>query len=671
MSNKSEDQKLEENYYLLKNFKIDDIEKPQIILRKLNSATGHDLDRDDLFVITLDMTNPAENIAQMLPADFGWALNGLKKFKTSYQKMLTDQYERIHLEGIALKDSYIVIENIAPKENSNANTDSSYAGGCTEINGRPCIVLVSDKIKDTTFLHEAVHHSDLMLGGTPFSDLPIYQTIIMMIDAQILSSKDKTVQSLRKVNTLYKPGQLYVEGLAWISEMPMADLYQEKNHLGQNLKILHTTYTKALLEKKPAEVDCFEYFKPAAQLQQLLDEYNKNAQKITNNRKRILKQQQDFTNDLLKFRKDIGSIDRTGLGAQQLPIGTEDFCQSCGFQSLIPAVSAYYKATSLFEETKADYGAVLSTLDKLQSNISQKDLTDPSAAGKDFLTSYFYMQLAENWPNEAKDLLVLADLPTSLKQKNPYEVRTKVYEGMNKDLSMMMLAYQTGCSKQDCELAMRLKTTPNNVKSTRQAVDREFDSMDNLTQKKDIVASLILDSELNPDEKEAKQSKVKAAIAMETFLTQAVSDPHIHGALSEDDLQTFEISKKILKDMRYLKTDESFDGLPLTSYKNFDLGIISELCRRAAGSFDQNSPKYIPNILKSRTQTGTAHAQALYELLSLRHACRTNIPRSLTLSSFRPDVDFYLKKLQRIKNKTNGNPPVNAAFFKKLKQKQH
>jgi len=180
MGSQSTKQKAAENYYLLQNYRIDDVQKPKVILRKLFNENSDDLNQDDLFVITLDMQNPNENIQKMLPADFAWALNGLKKFKDSYQKILADQTERVHLEGIAKQNSYLMIENIAPKENSNANDSSAYAGGCAELNGRPCIMLVADKIKGTTLLHESVHHSDLMLGGRPFSDLPIYQTIIMI-----------------------------------------------------------------------------------------------------------------------------------------------------------------------------------------------------------------------------------------------------------------------------------------------------------------------------------------------------------------------------------------------------------------------------------------------------------------------------------------------------------
>lgn len=664
-------QKAAENYYLLNNYKINNIEEPKVILRKLCNSASNDLNQDDLFVITLDMKNPDENIQKMLPAGFAWALDGLKKFKASYQKILADQTERVHLEGIAKQNSYLIIENIAPNENSNANDSSAYAGGCAELNGRPCIMLVADKISNTTLLHEAVHHSDLMLGGRPFSDLPIYQTIIMMIDAQISSSgsNNKTVQSLRKVNKLYKSGQLYVEGLAWISEMPMTDLYTEKNHLGQSLKLLHSAYTKALIENKPALLDCIEFFKPSAHLQPLLEEYNKNAQKITNNRAKILKQQQNFSNELLKFRKEIGSIERSGLGEQKLPVGTMAFCEACGFQSLTPAITAYHKAGTLFDQTKGDYGSVLTTLEQLQSAISKKDLATPSLVGKDFLTAYFYMQLAEHWPNAVKDDLVLAEIPESVKQKNADEIRTKVYEGMNKNLSMMMLAYQTGCSKHDCELAMRLKTTPEYVKATRQIVEREFANMGNLTQKTNAAYSLIADFEANPDEKAVKQAQLKAALAMETLLGEAFSNPHIHGALTRADIQSFDISKKILKDMQYLKTDENTDGLPLDSYQNFDLGIIADLCNRKPSCFNKESPDYIPNSFKSNTKTGTAYAQALYELLSLRYAWYPSIPPSLAMASFKPSADFYLKKLQREQNRLNGNTYASATLMKKLRQK--
>ena len=466
MSTQTEEQKSKENYRILNSYKIDDIEKPQIILRKFCNADNHRIDKDDLFVLSLDMTDSDEDLQKKLPDGFMWALQSLKTFKKTYQKMLAEPNERIHLEGIALKDSYIILESTPEKTSTNANS-GEYLGGTAELNGRPCIMLVNGKIKDSTFLHEAVHHSDLMLSDQHFSDLPIYQTIIMLIDAQISSSgkNNKTVQSLRSVNKLYQPGQLYVEGLAWITEMSMTDLYQEKNHLGQSLKQLHATYTKAILEDKSAVLDCFAFFKPSSQLQLLLQAYNRNGQKIINNRKTILKQQQNFTNDILKFRKEIGTIDRTGLGNIKLPEGTMEFCNVCGFTSLTSAVTAYHKASELFNQTKDDFAVVIETLQKLQANIKPKNLTDLSLTGKDLLTSCFYLQLAEQQQNGLVGAFTLADIPESIKQKTPDEVRKSLYNGMNKDITQIALAYEKSSSKPDCQLAQNSKATPESVQS--------------------------------------------------------------------------------------------------------------------------------------------------------------------------------------------------------------
>lgn len=464
MNMQTESQRLENNKRLLKNYRIDDIEKPQIILRKLRDNTNHDMAQDDLFVISLDMTLPNEDLSKKLPEDFAWALSSLKMFRQSYKTMLAEQTERVHLEGIAKKDSYIVLQSAAPKTNTNANSDS-YVGGCSIENGRPCITLINDKLTSTTFLHEAVHHSDLFLGDVRFSDLPIYQSIIMLIDAQISSSgkNNKTVQSLRKINQLYKPGQLYVEGLAWITEMPMADLYKEKNHLGQNLKILHADYTKALLEDKSTTVACFNFFKPSSQLKLLLQAYNRNGQQIGNNRKTILKQQQDFTNELLKFRREINGIDRNNLSNQKLPDGTAEFCEMCGFNSLTSAVIAYHNANVLFEQTKNNPSAILSSLQKLQNNIQPKDLNNPSAVSQNFLTELFYLQLAEYQQNGISAELSLAELPDSFMQKNADEIRQKLYSNMKKDISLLALAYTNGSLPQGYELAQASKTGQNPV----------------------------------------------------------------------------------------------------------------------------------------------------------------------------------------------------------------
>lgn len=662
MGSQAEDQKSEENYLLLQSYRIDDVEKPQIILRKFCHANNHEIDKDDLLLLSLDMTNPNEDIQKMLPSNFGWALQSLKTFKTTYKRMLAEPNERIHLEGIEKKDSYIILEDMPEKTDVNTNS-GEYIGGCAYMNNRPCIVLVNGKIKDTTFLHESVHHSDLMLSSHHFSNLPVYQTIIMLIDAQASSSgkNNKTVQSLRTVNRLYKPGQLYIEGLPWITEMPMADLYQEKNHLGQSLKLLHTTYTKAVLEEKYATLDCFEFFKSSPELQLLLKQYNSNGQKIINNgnRKQILKQQTSFTEELLKFRREIGNIERAGLDCQKLPNGTAELCGFCGFNSLTPAVVAFHNASDLYDRTKSNNGMVVDTLQKLQSRVQSNGLTNISVIGQDLLTAYFYMEMADQRQNGYEGEIAVTQIPNALKQKTPDEIRKRFYDSMNKNISLMTLAYQTNCSKRDCELALALNTTPDFVKSMRKIVEHDFAGMKNLTQKREAVSSLIVDFELNPDRNEAELSRIKAALAMETFLAQSVADTHIHGALSQQDLKNFDISKKILQDMKYIQTDENMDGLPLNTYQNFDLGYIAELCERDASCFDKNSPNYIPNNYQSATQTGTAYAQALYELVSLRHFYGYNAPKTLALASFKPNVDFYIQKNQ---NKTYAS--VSARRFK-------
>ena len=462
MDTQNETQRLENNRSLLKNYRIDDIEKPNIILCKLCDKTDHDMALDDLLTISLDMTIPNEDLSQKLPQDFAWALNSLKMFRQSYKAMLAEPTERIHLEGIAKKDSYIVLQNAPTQTDTNASSDS-FIGGCTVENNRPCIKLVSGKMNATTFLHESVHHSDLFLGDIHFSDLPIYQTTIMLIDAQISSSgkNNKTVQSLRKINQLYDKGQLYVEGLAWITEMPMADLYKEKNHLGQNLKLLHASFTKALLEDKNAIVDCFSYFKPSPQLQLLLQAYNRNNQKVTNS-KTILKQQQNFTNDILNFRREIGNIDRAGLGNLRLPEGTSAFCEVCGFTSLTSAVTSYHRASEIFNQTKNDFSVVIQTLQKMQKNINPNNLANPALVDKDLLTACFYLQFAENQQSSLAGTFALADVPEAIRQAAPDEVRKRLYSGLSKDITLIAQAYTNGTLQNDYKLA-QASTTQDSV----------------------------------------------------------------------------------------------------------------------------------------------------------------------------------------------------------------
>ena len=54
MGSQAKDQKSEENYLLLQSYRIDDVEKPQIILRKFCHANNHEIDKDDLLLLSLD-----------------------------------------------------------------------------------------------------------------------------------------------------------------------------------------------------------------------------------------------------------------------------------------------------------------------------------------------------------------------------------------------------------------------------------------------------------------------------------------------------------------------------------------------------------------------------------------------------------------------------------------
>ena len=649
----SDQERLEANYHLLKSYQWDSLQNPKIILRKLRSATEHDMDFDDLYLITFDMQKSHENLEQKLPQNYKWALSSLNVLRNTYKRMLQDENERIHLEGLFKNETYLVLENIAPQTSSNIQ-NGDYIGGCTTKNGRPCILFVNGRLKGSTLVHESVHHSDLMLGTPHFSDLPLYQSIIMMLDAQISSSdkNNKTVQSLRTVNQIYKPGQLYIEGLPWITEMPLSDLYKEKNHLGQSLKLLHADYTKALLKNQSTIILCYSFFKPSKKVMALLQEYNKRKQRVGYYGNQILSQQKDFTNELLSFRKDIGIIERAGLGTLKMPEGIDEFCNLCGFNSLTSAVLAYQTANNLFEQTKNNPSEQIQTIQKLQKSINPSDFKNPSYNGKDLLTAAFYLQILDNYQNGLNTHLTLAEVPQSLKQNSADEIRQKLYNNVTKSAYLTMLACQTGCNKRDCELAQALQIKPQSVQKIREQIEGYFATIGDLAKKRDIVSSWITDFELNPDINEARQAQVKAAVGMNAFLFQSVANTHIHGALSSRDIQHFDISKKILSDMHYFKLEKNADGLPLNVYQNFDLGYVSELFGRDPNCFNKKNANYIPNNYESSSPQKTAYARALYELLAARHRYGSYASKDLTLTAFQPNTDFYLNKLPTNLNKT-------------------
>ena len=628
------DEKSEINNRILKEYHIEDRMHPQIILRQI-VGNGVNVDGDDLCVISFDMSQPKENIELKVPENFSWAVPSLKILHNSYEKMLLEPTERVHIDGIIQNKTYIILENKkhAQQTNMKVGAEVDMSGGCGYLDNHPAIFLINGKMKSTTFLHEAIHHSDLMLQQRHFSNFPLYQTAIMIIDAQRSDSRDKnrSVYYLRLINRAYKPGQLYMEGLTWISSMSLETLSKEKNHCAKNLKILHALYTKAVLEENFAVMSCFERFKPSGTLQILLNAYNQRGQQIGKNRRQILKQEDDFINDVLLFRKDLRSILNSGLAKEKVPDSVFDVCEKCGLSRSTDIVSIYLRAKYLFDNTKNDNAKKLEILNKCRRKINSYQKS--SGDLKDFLASYIYVQLIENAQSGKTLELKLTDENTATESETIQTMKDQISDG----ISVCEVSIQTQGSIQDCKLACGLGVQPGYVKAARQIVGRDFDKTENLTEKMRLISAWINDFETKKLISEKTKAQVKAAIGMEKLLDKAFGDSYLHGALGKQDLKNFNISKTILRDLAYMETDTEKDGLPIDLYKDFDLGLISDLCSRKSACFDEKSPEYKPNDYRGHSKKSTLYAHALYEFLAVRHQADVTTLPELELTCFNPN----------------------------------
>ena len=644
----------EKKQELLREYQIDDIETPKVILRNVKKVDG-DIYDDDLCEVIVDINDGEQNFSKQLPQEFQWAKRALARFKESYSDMLKNPLDRVHLQSIKGTRAYIIIEDRCSTTKGNGLT-SSYSGAYTSVCGRSAILLVGSDFKKTTFLHEAIHLSDMGLPYKSFEDLKLYQAAIMMIDAQKIQkpANNQTVQALRVINKIYKQGELYTEGLAWISSMPLATLSKEKNHIGKNLKILHALYTKAIHDKQKAVIQCFQYFSPSVHVQSLLEEYNDAGQKIGQNRDKILKQEKHFWDEMMKLRKDMNKLKNKGLEKDSLSDGQIRFCEMCAFNSIVPAFFAQKKAKDLLSQTEDDKRAQIKTLKVLLFKIEKEHLKDSSIVAESLLSCYFYMQ--KTFPEVAQKLTSSCFLynDTEITKKM---FRKRFYEAMKKGVDVIEKAEKTKCSEEDCEMAYDLGVTPETVRAISKLVQTEMLGK-NISEKRDYVENLIEDYEQNKESNENCLKNLKAVLGMKRFLKDMYWHQHLHGALEGSDIQDFKISKKILQDMKFLKTDKDKDGLPLAYYEFFALGTIADLCQRSADCFDKESVHYIPNNYHCASQQETACARALYSLLALRHfIIKKKIPitEKFKLVSFKPSSDKYVRQLKALEDTSSKN----------------
>ena len=394
------DTKQEQNNQLLQAYHIEDLMHPKFVLRQV-VGNGRAIEDDNLCMVSFDMNSANENVEAKVPTAFQWAVPSLKMLRKTYARILSEPTERIHMEGIVKNNTYLILEDKSAPCGSNLKDSTRVSGSCGFLNEHAAIYFVKGNVNSTTLLHEAIHHSDLRLQKKYFSNFPLYQTAIMIVDAQKSDSGDrqKTVRALHHVKEVYQTGQIYLEGLAWIGEMSLATLSNEKNQCAKNIKVLHALYTQALLKGNTAVMSCFEHFKSASELPILLNAYNQRGQQVGQNGRQILKREDDFVKEISSFRQSVDTIARSGMAKEQIPESVFEVCEQNGVRSATGAVSVYLKAKKLYDETKGDNQKMLSSL-KTHSEIVQKN--NKSAGNLEtYLVSYFYVKIAENAQKEA------------------------------------------------------------------------------------------------------------------------------------------------------------------------------------------------------------------------------------------------------------------------------
>lgn len=655
--------KREANEYLLNDYNGANIMHPQVILRNVRQIDGNVLDDDLMQVEVSPYGIPDDDLG-----NFSWATVSLLSFQKQYRRMLEDPTERIHLEALARSGCRIFIENQCSSSRGNSKS-GNYGGMSTIISGKPAVVLVAGSFDNTTLLHEAVHNSDLKLSPDlyfnkkHFSALNIYHAAIMMIDAQKISSFDgyDSVKACRTINRAYQEGQLYTEGLAWISEIPMETLAKEKNHIGKHLKSLHALYTEAVMKQQSAVIDCFQYWRPSQHIADLLKEYDKNKQKIGKNRAKILKQQKHFWDELLRFRKEINKLKTHGLAEKTLSYDILHFCRLHGVNSLVPAYMAQQKVDDLYQQAGVDHKAHAANLKALFAEIKPNDLNHSSLFAEKFLACYAYFRKIDKDQMPQTYAESLYELPFDTKDKSCIAVRKKLYDNMKARVNIIELQANEDCSNHHCTLAYLYGAEPASVYVGDAYVKLEMDGKGTLEQKRAFVAKLIDTAQdlKSISNNSAGRLKSEAVIGLSELLREYLLPANIHKLLKGENLRNFDTSAKVVKDLQWVKTSENEDGIPPEKYHWFDAGILDEYMSRPASTFDPQSPDFIPNNYLSQSRNKTAHVRALYELLAARHKYKetTNsktFPRELRLRMLQPNSDYYRQMRNMSVNKTTG-----------------
>ena len=657
----------EENRKILDSYDGSDIYRPQVILRKVHEMDGNVLD-DDLY--KLEVNPYGDDVPYSELGEFTWAYNSLWEFKKQYRRMLEDPTERIHLQALAQSGCRIFIESLWSSSGGNGKS-GTYGGMSTRVMGKPAILMVADMFPDNTLLHEAVHNSDLKLNelymrNENFSAQKIHHAAIMMIDAQKISSFDgyDSVRACRRINKVYQEGELYIEGLAWITQMSMEELAREKNHIGKHLKVLHALYTDAVMKKQTAVMDCFCYWKPSEHIAKLLEKYDHNGQKIGKERNKILKQQKHFWDELLKFRKEINKLKTHGLDKMTLSADMIYICDKLGVNSHIPAYMAQNRAEKSYDRIEMTEGynpaaAHVKNLKELFAEIKPNDLNSPSLFAEKFLAchAYFLQMEKDHIPQEyAKNMFGLSFNDRDLKG---IAGRKKMYDNMKALISIAEIQAQTNSPNKECTLAYLFDTNPLNVNASFYLMRSKM-SMENSFEDWRQVAEQTF---AEPDK---PLNRLLCVRAVEQLLNRSGLYSHIHGALQLADLRDFHVSRKIVDDLKWAKIGQNEDGLPLEMYKNFEPGIWAEYCSRSADEFNPESPNYKPNNYVSEEAHKMSHARALYEFLALRHAYQAashckKFPADLQLGSFRADSDYYrrIRMLAAPKTADNGKSAKN------------
>ncbi len=650
----------ERNQDILNSYDGSDIMHPQVILRKVKQVDGDILD-DGLFGVKLSCYRvyDAYEIMDRLPEEYQWASRSIADFMDEYTKLLEHPTERIQLEALAKSGCRIFIEDKCSSTDGNGKS-AGYSGQSSHnIAGKPAIKLVAYRFGNRTFLHEAIHNSDLRLCWSYFTKQKIYQAAIMMLDAQKIQSSHgyQSVKKLRHINEVYQAGEIYTEGLAWIGSMSMEELAHEKNHIGKNLKVLHSLYTEALLKEQGAVLDCFRFWQPSAHIGKLLETYNANGQKIGKERDKILKQQKHLWDEMMKFRKEINKLKVNGLESKTLSLwgGSYYYCQTGGVKSLFPLYMAQDKADKAFQQIEDDeklspntkkrrHTAVLKALFK---EIKAGDLNVPSLFAEKFLTCKEYLyKMRKYYPSyDYNDMLF--DLSPKENEPKGIAGRKRLYDNLEAQANILYMQMHSVYNLKECALAYLYKAYHESVRSGDEMVKMAMMSnTSSLEHKREYVKDLITRAREKTSRRMTGRYAAEAFMGMEYLLQKYNLSRNTHGVLEADDLRNFYTSEKVVDDLKWFKTKENADGLSLETYKCFDAGIVSDYCSRPASAFKAESGDYIPNNYKNQDSQKVAHTRALYEFLALRHAYQAKthckkFPQHLQLQAFMPNSDYY------------------------------